>query len=1136
MNYICNYCNRNFSQKSHYDAHKNKKFSCKKCDKNFITEFAYINNECLHISNIDKKSKNKFKCKYGHELILCKGEIKRPYFRHKNKKDITSNAEMSEWHCKWQSFFRFIEVEFNKINDNQIKNRRADVLLNDKYILEVQHSKIEEREINRRNEDYKLHGKELIWIIDGNTDDVKLDKLNDDTYLIEFNKSWKYKSFIYKYNFILLDINEQIFKIPVKLVCNKLFHAKSYVNIDLVKNTLTNNPENIWNLWKDTNEIKPILKIIQKGAGNGKTFGIWKNISLNFDKELYIITTKQHTAKEVILEELNKQAERKEFHIVDNMKDLEDGKYNKQYIVTYKHNYSNRECKVIIGTIDSFVYSLTSKSIGGNTFFEGLLNNICVNECDKVNQYTGEIYYAGEKIKLNKMTELWIDESQDLPIIYYKSIIKLILKTKIDCVVVGDKLQSLEYMENFITHIENNSFINIIRVKSENINRRIKVKNMAEQINTLVNFKQYDLPGIIIEDSEKLQDRGNDVIKFFNQPCIYMNDTDKNKIDDVVNKIIKLVDHEVDKYNYKPKDFLFLFPIMKNNILATELETKLNKYWLDKLGNDNIYNQYAFLHKHEEGQIINTSQSINASRIMSIRASKGDGRAVVFILNCTECSLKLVSNNEKNIIYESYFHVALTRAENKIYFGLQKNNDDIHKRIANLDENIEYIPVINSSLPIEKIYQYIDKNECIELLKNNKIFQVKEEFEENTNTINDIIDWDYHCIRHAVYYNYALFEIFKHNKDKKLFDKSQIKVVLNKISNLDITKLNPNAFYKYLTLVKDNEDLQFFPLCNISDKKIYQKYYNKLKTIIKDIQKKYRKDNLYIGDLSTLESSILIYLIDVFTNKKYHNFTPSTLYNIINSFENNNNIKELIEESNNIKTIMEKLMQTVLNNNNIEWNIEHIIKFNGITDDLKLHNRFNIIGYNENNVYHLVFQTDYNRLNYWDTIIKLIFERFLIQNSKGNTHNINNNTRYSDKKITTYLLILKQNKYEIFDWDFEENMNNEIKIICKNVFIKYFKNYNKELFNYCKFIKHDKTNWKKFKSPYHYLANKNEFKYNIYIKNFFNDLDKECNKNSKNVKNTTDNFNLFEEKINEYIIEMCDTYFGLNNVVDNDVW
>ena len=180
-------------------------------------------------------------------------------------------------------------------------------------------------------------------------------------------------------------------------------------------------------------------------------------------------------------------------------------------------------------------------------------------------------------------------------------------------------------------------------------------------------------------------------------------------------------------------------------------------------------------------------------------------------------------------------------------------------------------------------------------------------------------------------------------------------------------------------------------------------------------------------------------------------------------------------------------------------------------------------------------QTDYTKLNYWETIIKVILERFLIKNSKGNELEKNNQTRYSGKKITTYLLILKQNKYEIFDWDFEDTIDNELKMLCKNAFTKYFKEYNKEIFNYCKFIKQDesKSKWVGFKSPYHFLANKEEFRYNIYIKNFFNDLHKESKKDKKKLKKITDHFDLFEEKINEYIVEMVETYFDLN-VVDND--
>ena len=120
----------------------------------------------------------------------------------------------------------------------------------------------------------------------------------------------------------------------------------------------------------------------------------------------------------------------------------------------------------------------------------------------------------------------------------------------------------------------------------------------------------------------------------------------------------------------------------------------LQSYWLKKFNDENYvasvknkfwneynhtkYTQYVHLHRHTEGQVINTKDSINTTRIMSIRTSKGDGRPVVFILGTTEKSLKIVSNNEIGLLYESHLHVS-TRAKNKIYFGLIKNNN-IHSR------------------------------------------------------------------------------------------------------------------------------------------------------------------------------------------------------------------------------------------------------------------------------------------------------------------------------------------------------------------------------------------------------------------------------------------------------------------------
>ena len=1131
MNYTCELCNKKFGQKSHYDAHKNKKNTCKKCDKNFTTEWAYINKECIHISVIDHNSKHKFKCKNGHELILCNGKIRRPYFKHKNKEHTTENAGMCFWHSRWQGYFKNTEIEFNKINNEQIKNRRADVLLNDKYILEVQHSDISDSEVICRTDDYKLHDKELIWLVDGNTNDIILDTLSDNTYLIEFNDTWKYKSFIYKYEFILLDIKDKIFKIPVKRVSNKLFHAKSYVDVDKVIDTLTNNPYNIWGLWCETNEILPVLKITQQGAGNGKTYSIWKNISINFDKESYIIITKQHPAKEVIRKELDDQAERHEFHIIDNLDELEYYKYNKQFIVCYKHKHSNRKCKVIIGTVDSFFYCISSKSINSNDYWCGLTNNILENGCDKINKNTGSVRYAGENITLNQKTEIWIDEANDLPIYYYKAIVRLMLDTRVNCVIVGDKLQSLEYIENFMTHIDDNtSFIKIIRDNPININRRIKVKHMADKINKLVTFSEYNLPEITTDDI--LEDDGEPVIETFQQTCVYANDTNKRKITNEADKIIDMVEAEVNKHNYMPHNFLFVFPILKYNVLACELETKLNKFWLDRLDNTN-YEQYAVLHKHQEGKIIDTAISRHASRIMSIRASKGDGREVVFVLNCTESSLKILSNHEKNIVYESYLHVALTRAKRKIYFGIQFNNDDVHKRFLKINEAFEP-PNVNLSFSIDNILMYINKNDFSDLIQNNNIQYKEEEDLDNTNS-SSLIDWDYHCIRHSIYYNYALFEIFKYNKDSDSFKKSQIKTILNKISQLPIKRCTPGEFYNYINSITEIYDsFEFFPLCVLSDKPIYQKYCDQIEKRIISIQQKYKKDNLSIGDLQPFDSAILIYLIDVYMNKKFHTCTPTTLYNIAESYDNNNKIQKMIEESKNMKNIMMNLMSKILKKNHkIKWNIEHIMLYNGKSLDIKLRNRCDIVGHDENTVHHIVLQTDYNKLNFKDTISKILVERFIINNSKGN-----NKSRFDNKKIITYLLILKQNRYEIFDFDFENNINNDIKKMCTDAVIKYCKTFNTELFNYCKFIKNNKHKWREYRTPYKFMANAPEIGFCKipYIANFFNDLDKDCKNNLNHVKNITDNFNLFEEKINEYIVDICETYFGLNEVNDDTVW
>ena len=75
----------------------------------------------------------------------------------------------------------------------------------------------------------------------------------------------------------------------------------------MCKVVLKTKPEKIWEFWSDENVVKSVLGVYQQGAGNGKTYGIWKSITENIDRKTYIIVTKQHSAKTVIYEELNDQ-------------------------------------------------------------------------------------------------------------------------------------------------------------------------------------------------------------------------------------------------------------------------------------------------------------------------------------------------------------------------------------------------------------------------------------------------------------------------------------------------------------------------------------------------------------------------------------------------------------------------------------------------------------------------------------------------------------------------------------------------------------------------------------------------------------------------------------------------------------
>jgi hypothetical protein len=70
-----------------------------KCNVNFQSKFAFIENEPIHINDINDTNKDNLKCKNGHILIPIKGKKNIHHFRHKHNEDI-GGQPMSAWHCE----------------------------------------------------------------------------------------------------------------------------------------------------------------------------------------------------------------------------------------------------------------------------------------------------------------------------------------------------------------------------------------------------------------------------------------------------------------------------------------------------------------------------------------------------------------------------------------------------------------------------------------------------------------------------------------------------------------------------------------------------------------------------------------------------------------------------------------------------------------------------------------------------------------------------------------------------------------------------------------------------------------------------------------------------------------------------
>ena len=411
----------------------------------------------------------------------------------------------------------------------------------------------------------------------------------------------------------------------------------------------------------------------QRGAGCGKTYESIQLLNTFKNKKVIIYLTKTHSAKEVIYGELKEQYNSNKLHKITILSEILDKKYK----IVIKREDTKEEFTILIGTIDSFTYTIYDKSIQINNLdpFNDIVNKI------HEGKILTNINYGNTPIHINYETLIIIDEAQDLGKNYMEAFITIVNKTKADLYIIGDKLQSIWNTNNIYTCIEDADITKI--TKSEGINKVMRFHNEQFKyfVNNLVPYHKYNLPKV-----EQICDRvckyEHETIKpytIFEVPSTFRTDIDDMYI--IISKIKMYICQEISKYDYKPNNFMFIFPILKKNTFAQILSLELNNFWTEKY---NKRDKYVFLHKSEPGQIINLKESENATRILSIHTSKGTGCEVVFLLGVTEHALNIFSRQTDNIVYNSLLHVAVTRQKKAIYVGIENNNDDICRRFKRL--------------------------------------------------------------------------------------------------------------------------------------------------------------------------------------------------------------------------------------------------------------------------------------------------------------------------------------------------------------------------------------------------------------------------------------------------------------------
>jgi hypothetical protein len=265
----------------------------------------------------------------------------------------------------------------------------------------------------------------------------------------------------------------------------------------------------------------------------------------------------------------------------------------------------------------------------------------------------------------------------------------------------------------------------------------------------------------------------------------------------------------------------------------------------------------------------------------------------------------------------------------------------------------------------------------------------------------------------------------------------------------------------------------------------------------------------------------------------------------------NNYLLNHYEQIYNIGKVYEQFINTYPK---INWLISHQINLNGNNNDFDIKRNFQLIGYDNENVFIFYVKPQFNNLNYNQTLIDSIFDTFLINNIKKPLEDTENEqynktlkdyNKFGNKSIKTIIFTLDKTDFITLEWNqINENLIMKHKdIIIEKIKDKIIKKYSVEIKNIYYFYKYVKNNLIKDKlSPEKIIKNIiNEFKNDKYydripdfisrflykIENKLEDCKDKIEK--QNIIKSFDDKNYFLEKLNDKMIESIEDFLGIEN-------